>query len=232
LHLDGASAAVQRPDRGFEHPALYDPAVPLMPPGRIHSSSAGMRPDKRYRCSLILAAIRRVLMQDGYNGIAVRRVADASGYSVQTIYNLVGSQSESISEAINEYSRFVVSTAAPQAEDPNALIGIIDGWVQSIQEHPEFCLQSTRVFFTGARHAFHENRQQHIAMLKGLLVRQKKCGVIREDVDVLELADQLIALSSTSCLEWADQCLSIERLRRRLYSGFTSLLADKLERPH
>ncbi len=39
---------------------------------------------------MILAAIRRLLIDEGYDGITVRRIAEASGHAVQTICNLVG----------------------------------------------------------------------------------------------------------------------------------------------
>lgn len=212
----------------------FDPSSPIM------LSSAGdlqqpghVRHDKRYRRSRILAAIRTLLMQRGAQGVTIREIALHSGYSVQTLYNLVGRQNEAIEDAVAEYARFVMQEAVITPHDPCALFDILDNWIETIAATPDYCIQSTQAYFSEAtRGLYYKNRQSHASIMMTLLQKQERCGVIQKGVNVEELAAQLILFSSASCLEWSDEVLSFERLKSRLYSGFVSLISDKVESDH
>jgi hypothetical protein len=80
---------------------------------------------------MILAAIRCLLVDEGHEGITVRRIAEGSGHAVQTIYNLVGPRDRAITEAISEYSQYVRLTAMASTEDPYALVAMIDHELRS-----------------------------------------------------------------------------------------------------
>lgn len=155
----------------------------------------------------------------------MRRIAEGSGLAVQTIYNLAGPRDESITEAISEYSRQVGLRAVPSAEDPNALLEVIDGWIGSIEDAPEFCRQVCLIFFTPSRDIFYHFRDRQFKAMKAFLARQQKCGLIRPDTNIPQLAQQMIIFASALCVEWSDRPFPLERLRQGLRTGFSKLLA-------
>jgi hypothetical protein len=62
-----------------------------------------------------------------------------------------------------------------------------------------------------------------------LLTKQQKCGVLKADVNVRDLSEQLVVLSTGLCLEWSDRPFPLEHLHRRLYSGYRSLLGAAID---
>lgn len=203
----------------------YDPSMPILLLRRGACRSAVVsRQNQRLRRAHILATIRQLLTEGGFENVTMRKIADVSGHAVQTIYNLVGPRDHAIVEAIGEYTRFVGRTAEPDAEDPNAVVEIVERWLRSIAANPEFCRQVSLISFTPARQIFYTFRDRQVKGMHTLLLHQQKCGVIRPDVDPRDLAELLVLLSSALCVEWADRPCSLETLRRRLYSGFSELL--------
>jgi AcrR family transcriptional regulator len=210
--------------------ALYDPCRPILyQRGRSQDALSSSRYNQRSRRSQILATIRRLLTEHGFDGLTMRRIAEASGHAVQTIYSLVGSRDEAILEAINEYVRYVGRTTESRWDDPYAVIGITDGWVQSMATTPEFCRQVSLIFFTQSRGVFYKFRDQQLGRMFNLLTKQQKCGVLKADVNVRDLSEQLVVLSTGLCLEWSDRPFPLEHLHRRLYSGYRSLLGAAID---
>ena len=204
---------------------LYDPALPIQYWRGVGTRASASRRNQRLRRAHILATIRRILTRQGFAGVTMRGIAEDSGHAVQTIYNLVGPREHAIVEAIGEYTRYVGRTAAPDAGDPNAVIEIIDRWLQSIEAEPEFCRQVSLIFFTDARHIFYSFRDRQLKGMHGLLLRQQHAGVLRPDVNMRDLAEQLVLLASALCVEWADRPFPLPQLQRRLYSGYANLLS-------
>ncbi|PEQ12787.1 hypothetical protein B2G71_10865 [Novosphingobium sp. PC22D] len=205
---------------------LYDPALPILHfPGGV---AAVTRRNQRLRRAQILATIRRLLVENGFEAVTVRRIAEASGHAVQTIYNLVGPRDEAIVQAISEYTRYVGRTASPRADDSHAVIEIIDRWLQSVEASPEFCRQVSQIFFSRSRAIFYDFRDRELKGMHKLLQQQQRSGAIRPEINVRDLAEQLVLLASGLCVEWSDRPFPLEQLRRRLYSGYSHLLASAL----
>jgi AcrR family transcriptional regulator len=186
------------------------------------------RRNQRMRKAQILATIRRLLVEHGFDGVTMRRIAEASGHAVQTVYNLVGPRDEAIVAAVSEYTRYVGRTASPRPEDPQAVMEIIDRWLQSVEAAPEFCRQVSLIYFTRARGIFYAFRDLELKGMHQLLQRQQKCGALRPETNLRDLAEQLVLFASALCVDWADRPYPLEQLRRRLYSGYGNLLAHAL----
>lgn len=217
-------------DSAERRAALYDPSRPILyQRGRFPEASSGSRFNQRTRRSQILATIRRLLTGHGYVGVTMRRIAEESGHAVQTIYSLVGSRDEAILEAINEYVRYVGRTTEPRWDDPYAVIGITDGWVESMATTPQFCRQVSQIYFTEARRVFYTFRDQQLGRMFNVLSKQQKCGVFRRDVNIRDLAEQLVILSTGLCVEWSDRPFPLQDLHRRLDSGYRSLLSAAID---
>jgi AcrR family transcriptional regulator len=207
----------------------FNPFLPITTrAGGIELASLETRVAQRMRRSQILATIRRHLTERGLEGVTVRGVTESCGHAVQTFYNLVGPRERAIIDAVSEYTRFVGRAAQIQPSDPCALIKIINCWLQSIDAQPEFCRQVSLIFFSDARSIYYEFRDGQLFCMTRLLIDQQRAGVVRGDVNVRDLAEQLVLLSSALCLEWSDRPFPIEQLHCRLRAGFECLLANKL----
>jgi AcrR family transcriptional regulator len=227
-HVDASSAA--RSDA--QHlAALYNPFLPVPLRRRARRESAA-REQQRQRRSHILAAVRRLLTEVGCEKVTVRDIADESGYAVQTIYNLVGPRDQAISEAISEYSIFVGRTAGQALTTPDALHAIVDRWLHAISVSPEFCRQTSLIYFSDSRSIYYRHRDTQVQGLYHLLKRQQMSGIIKRDVDVRLLAEQLGFFASGMWLEWADRPFALSQLYRKLCAGYASMLADKLTTEH
>lgn len=226
MHMNVNAAAENRPGADMAT-AIYDPSSPIMLSRRGHAGVAAIsRRNQRLRRAHILATVRQLLTEGGYENVTMRKVADVSGHAVQTIYNLVGPRDHAIIEAVGEYTRFVGRTANVNPEDPNAVVEIIACWLQSIAANPEFCRQVSLISFTGSRHIFYEFRDRQLKGMQHLLQHQLRCGVLRPDTDTRELGELLVLLASSLCVDWSDQNCSLETLQRRMYSGYGKLLAN------
>jgi AcrR family transcriptional regulator len=227
MHMNVNSAGVNRLGADMAITAIYDPSTPIMLARRGAAGAAAVsRRNQRLRRAHILATVRQLLTEGGYENVTMRKVADVSGHAVQTIYNLVGPRDHAIAEAIGEYTRFVGRTANVNPQDPNAVVEIIACWLQSIAANPEFCRQVSLISFTESRHIFYTFRDRQLKGMQNLLQHQQQCGVLRPDTDTRELGELLVLLSSALCVEWADGNCSLETLQRRLYSGYGRLLAN------
>lgn len=231
MHMNMSAAGVNQPGAGIAT-AIYDPSTPIMLSRRGCAEVAAIsRRNQRLRRAHILATVRQLLTEGGYENVTMRKVADVSGHAVQTIYNLVGPRDHAIVEAVEEYTRFVGRTANVNREDPNAVVEIIACWLQSIAANPQFCRQVSLIALTESRHIFYTFRDRQLKSMQNLLQHQQRCGVLRADTDTRELGELLVLLASALCIEWSDQDCSFETLRRRLYSGCGKLLANAFAPP-
>ncbi|WP_243918586.1 TetR/AcrR family transcriptional regulator [Novosphingobium beihaiensis] len=209
-------------------PVIFDPCQPVArmaaPGGRVRTPGY----NQRQRRSTILATIRRLLMEDGLEGVTVRRIAEQSGHAVQTIYNLVGPRDHAIGEAINEYAIYVNLTATPDPFDPEVPAAMLDRELASIRINPEFSRNVCRIYFSDARQIFYDFREQQIKTMHRFLMQQQRSGVVRSDISARFLAEQLMLFLGATCVEWADRGLDFEELRERLCGGYETIMASAL----
>lgn len=208
---------------------IFDPTQPIpRAPVRLSNWTSAPGQNQRNRRAIILATIRRLLIEEGFDGVTVRRVAECSGHAVQTIYNLVGPRDLAIIEAINEYSQYVNLTATPDPDDPYASAAIIERELKSIQLNPEFCRNVCLIFFSESRSIFYDFRDRQVKSMCNFLTQQQKAGIVRADVDARNLAEQLILYVSALFVEWSDRPFAFEQLQQRLYAGYGSLIAGAI----
>jgi hypothetical protein len=79
-----------------------------------------------------------------------------------------------------------------------------------------------------SRDIYYRFRDQQQSGMRNLMQRQKKCGVLRGDVDANALAESLVMYLSSMWIEWADRSLSIDTLRGRLRAGVWTLLSGTI----
>jgi hypothetical protein len=208
---------------------VYDPTRPITHgPSRTARRAPAPGQNQRHRRSVILATIRRLLLEEGCEKVTVRRIAECSGHAVQTIYNLVGPRDAAITEAINEYCQYIGLTAMPDPDNPSAAAEKFDHELKSIEANPEYCRKVCLIFFSESRHIFYNFRDRQIRYMNSFLMRQKRCGIIRPDVKSYDLAQQVILFTSALCVEWSDRPFPLNLLQRRLYAGYANLLSGAI----
>jgi AcrR family transcriptional regulator len=219
-----------RPAVAHARPATScDPFLPI-----LHDRNRGklLRSDLRYdqsiRRSHILSTIRRLLAERGLRGVTVRRVAEASGHAIQTIYNLVGPLDQAIIDAISEFTRSVSQAEDIRPEDPNAVLKMADYWLDTVEAYPELCREVSLILHSKYRNLYYDLRDRQ-SNIHGLLKLQQRCGVIRRDAPIRQIADQMVLFMGALCMEWSDRGLSIEDIRQRVHVGLAGMLADALE---
>lgn len=222
----GSAGASNLPDPA----SLFDPKRPVLPlagqPSQGTRSVA--RQSQRHRRATILAAIRRLLIEEGYRGVTVRRVAELSGHVVQTVYNLVGPRDHALVEAISDYTQHVGRLAPAEPTDPAAMIRMIEWQCRSVIHAPEFTRQVCLIHFTSGRHIFRDYRERQIRNLHSLLAKQKRVGVLRRDVNCRQLAQDLMLYSSMIFIEWADGAFPQDELVDQLTSGYARIMAGTI----
>jgi AcrR family transcriptional regulator len=181
------------------------------------------------RRAQILAAIRALLFRQGLEGVTMRRIAQEADLSVQSIYNLVGPRDEAIAEAISEYTRAIGLTPTPDPGDPDAVMQVIGRWIGSVEDAPEFCRQVCLIFFSPSRHIFYQFRDKQLKALQYLLIQQQRARLIRPEVQVRDLAEELIMFASALCVEWSDRPFGVDQLLTRLRNGFVNLMSRSME---
>jgi AcrR family transcriptional regulator len=223
-----ASGALKAP--GVVAPAVvFDPTLPIpRPTGQLARADA-FGQNQRNRRSMILAAIRRLLVDEGHEGVTVRRIAECSGHAVQTIYNLVGPRDLAITEAVTEYSQYVCLTANPNPADPYASAGMIDRELQSIEIQPEFCRNVCQIYFSESRGIFYDFRARQTKMLHSFMVQQQKSGVIRPGADTRSIAENFMLFMGAIFVEWSDCVIPLDQMKQRLYAGYFSIMADAIQ---
>ena len=206
--------------------AIIDPTspIPSIVGGALGKACAPAHNQKNRR-AVILATIRQLLLEEGCDGVTVRKIAERSGYAVQTVYNLVGPRDTAITEAICEYCQHIGLGSMPEQEDLAAAAEKFDHEWRSIEANPEYCRRVCRIFFSESRHIFYEFRDRQVRCLSNFLSRQKKRGFIRPEVHVQELAQQLMLFSSSMCVEWTDRPFPLQDLHHRLHAGYANLLS-------
>jgi AcrR family transcriptional regulator len=210
----------------------YDPTAPVPPPsiGRIGFATAPSRQNQRRRRAMILATIRQLIIEEGGDGVTVRRIAECSGHAIQTIYNLVGPRDTAIAEAIGEYSRYVGLSDFDPA-NPEATADVVEHQLRSIEQNPEFCRKVCLMYFTGSRDIYYAFKDKQTKTLATYFARQQQLGLLRPDVDVRETASQIMLYCSALCLEWADRGFALDELRQRFYQGYYNLLSSAIASP-
>lgn len=230
--MKNVQAAAMQADSKPARELVFEPGCPV-PPGfdRAANVSSASGQAQRERRSRILATIRNLLVERGFEGLTVRGIAEGSGFAVQTIYNLVGPRDHAIVEAICEYTRLINYSSLSDPEDPYAVVKIMDRGAQSIEASPEFCRQVCMIAFTPSRDIYYKYRDRQFRAMRGFLAMQKKAGILRASVNISDLAEQLMLLASALCMDWADDRLPLDQLRRRLIAGYTNLMAGAVNAP-
>jgi len=103
--------------------------------------------DQVQRRARIHAVIRQLLSEAGIRKVTLRRIAEESGFAVQTVYNLAGPRHVAIRDAISDMRSQVAAIAAVDVRDPLALPQIVAVWFEEVAPGRNSCARSTSSTF-------------------------------------------------------------------------------------
>lgn len=204
--------------------ATFDPGIvpdPFAAQLAGGEDTAGSFQRQRVRRAGILATTRRVLAR-GQDSFTLRRVADASGVTVQTLRNSFGRRDELLVSAINDHTSAVWTALEGCPQGPTLFLDLAEMYFHCAAATPDFL----RAMVTAAVHSAQPlaTLQRHGSAIKiAHLRRMLREGSIRQGTDVEALAAQITRLNTFMMYEWASGGDARE-LRRQMVTGTRLLL--------
>jgi AcrR family transcriptional regulator len=179
------------------------------------------------RKSLILAAARQLVTEEGYDQVCIRRLAARSGVTPPTIYNLIGGRDEVLRAALKEAFHAKASFAAVRArtEDINPLLAYADTLWICLSREPRYSeqviLAVTRSVDRGLTRMI---TGMSTSMVLGWLEELRLRGAIRRIAELPRVADLISRQMTTSVAIWADGEIGLDQLRKDLEMGVGLML--------
>jgi AcrR family transcriptional regulator len=157
----------------------------------------------------ILAAARQLISKQGYESLTMRALAQASGVTVPTIYNLIGNKDAVLGAAIRDGSMRFFGEVRPGASP----IAILEKNVAELLLQPAYYRPLLRVLLHGtASDAMAEIDAQYLRHLRDALEVMSERGELEPWVDCAILAERLLSSLYGAASEWATGLLDDESL--------------------
>ena len=213
------SAAIRLNDLDRRAP---NPFIPVQPAPAKDGS--GNRLAQRERRARILAATRVLIARGGLETVTVREIADLSGISIQTIYNLAGNRIRVVEMAINEHISCAARPALSQADYPNLFFALADQmWINAMQ-NPHYTRWASMIC-GGAETTLNRRVYRHQGkMLTEMLHRHYGDRTRGTTADFETLACHVTTLTGAIALDWARGSIDSCEFRYRLATGYGFML--------
>jgi len=213
----------------FDGALVPDPFAALLPSdgGAARCTPSYVR--QRRRRAAILATTRQLLAA-GDEEFTLRRVAERSEVTVQTLRNSFGRRDELMVSAINDHTSAVWEGLARICTGPLLFLNLAEMYFHCASRTPEFlrAMVTSAVANTPALGV----TQRHGSSIKtGHLRRLAREGVLRPGADAEALAAQITRLNTFTMYEWANGGEALE-LRRELAVGNKLLLLGAVRPQH
>jgi len=157
---------------------------------------------QRRRRAEILATTRRLLAEAGGDRLTLRRVANECEVTAQTLRNSFGRKEELIAQAVNEHTSIIWLRLAEPRGEPLVFLAFSDVIHQFAVNVPDFLRGTISAAFTNSP-SLHV-LQTHAARSKTRLLRGiASKGLLRPDIDIGLLADQITQLDTMLMHEWS-----------------------------
>ncbi len=188
--------------------------------------------NKAKRRSQIVREARKLLSDKDADSFSLRNLADAAGVTVPTIYNLVGSKADLLSEL---YMGFVDRLEAAVSDSGDALEAVenIVGITLDIS-HRDPQISRAALISLDYLHRSHE----HLPLMRlaarramNLVINAVQLaadeGLLEGDIPVELISSQIVRIHGSVSLDWAFRRCSEEDYRRRALLGtYLALAAD------
>ena len=161
------------------------------------------------RRNRILDAARQVISDQGYQHLTMRTLAQASGVTVPTIYNLIGNKDAVLAATIHDGALRFFENARQNANP----VSILEKNVAELLRQPAYYRPLLRVLLNGgASEAMAEIDALYLRHLQDTLRALADRGEIEPWVDCAILAERMLSNLYGAASEWATGVLSDEAL--------------------
>lgn len=208
-----------------------DPFSPAMIPDEAMNSSSemGKRRGQRARRSEILAVTRWLLASETQENFNVRRIAEESRLTVQTIYNNFGSRHELLASAINEHTMSLDCRAYSLSSSPVMFLNLGKLYYRCATETPAFLREIVTAAFS--------RRWPLMGLLQPFSTRHKATffrhmaerGLLRGNVTPETLATQITRINTIGVYDWS-QHDDARHMYRQITDGVALLLMGAVRR--
>lgn len=176
----------------------------------------------------------RLLLARADEGLSLRKLADASGVSVPTLYNLIGNRDAIllalVSELIEHIERHLHehADAHPLALAEAVVVQATAALARDEEFHRAALVAMSQLERSGA-HA--EERARHhdrcVGMQERAVLGARARGLLRGEVEARTLAEQIFANYRQASAEWASGEIDLAEFRSRALLGvYLHFLAD------
>ena len=188
--------------------------------------------NKQKRRERILAEARMVIARQGFDALKLRDLADMSGVTVPTIYNLIGNKEEVLKAlmmgAFADFeSEMEKQPPAPASELPVIMVKTL---IRMISRNEEFYratgLASERVENEPGKPENYGLKRVPLRALAGDLCRRAlEEGLLKGDIESESLVEQIMAQYLIAFRDWVHQIITLADLEILSLRGFYIPLA-------
>lgn len=207
----------------------------LLPQGGMDGTPAASprRSVMRTRRANILAKARQLIAEETYDHVVMRKIAERSGVSIPTIYNLIGGRDEVLLLATQEamHAQFMFALARAEQERINPVLALVDTFWMCLACDPAYSSQVMRCIInqgnenkTGG-HILEEVQARIRIWLEAMRANRnfRYAGVSAQS-----LAEFITRQIAAAVVFWMENGTKSAELRRNLAQGTGLLLLGAL----
>jgi AcrR family transcriptional regulator len=185
----------------------------------------------------ILHEARKKLAEGGFDALNLRDLAEVSGITVPTIYNLIGNKAAVLKALVMGYfADYEVSLEkqlpCPTEHLPVIMISTFTEMIALDEDyHRATALASERMESESDEHSDYGFKRAPLRKFAGRLCRDaREDGLLRGDIDSELLVEQMISSHQIAFRDWAHHAISLEQLGKQSLAGFyIALAADAVD---
>jgi len=185
----------------------------------------------------ILEQARKMLAEGGFDALNLRYLAETSGITVPTIYNLIGNKAEVLKALVmDSFADFEASLESRLPCDTQQLPALMMSTFAEIIARDESyyratALASERLENASDEHGDYGYKRGPLRKYAGALCHAaREEGLLRGEIDSELLVEQMVGNHQVAFRDWAHHVISLEDLRKQSLAGFyIALAADAVD---
>ena len=185
----------------------------------------------------ILEQARKMLAEGGYDALNLRCLAEVSGITVPTIYNLIGNKAEVLKALVmGAFADFEASLESKLPCPTEQLPAMMMSTFAQMIAHDEgyyraTALASERLEIESDEHGDYGFKRAPLRKYAGQLCRDARVeGLLRGKIDSEQLVVQMTCTHQIAFRDWAHHAISLEEFKNQSLCGFyVALAADAVD---
>jgi len=184
----------------------------------------------------ILEQAQKLLAEGGFDALTLRDLADLSGITVPTIYNLIGNKAEVLKALVmGVFATFETTLQnklpCPTEQLPALMMATFTAMVGSDEDaFRATALASERLENESDERGDYGFKRAPLRKFAGKLCRDARDeGLLRGSIDSDILVEQMIGIHQVAFRDWAHRVITLEELSRQSLRGFYVALAADAE---